>query len=315
MEIDEIELNENEVFLLKTENVSRGAFGTLGNDLILTNQAILFVKHGMLGGIKEILRFPLNEVSQPIAEEDATGVCQLVFQFGRKRERFGFPLGTRRTTRLWVMAINDRYNSERCRHNAAYYAQFSDANIVRAAEQDSFYGRNSDAEKDAVTYGADMLKGITTSYLKTGSIGKAIKKQVKESAKKQLKSNISSALLNNSEIEDLQDEFTEIGNEFREAFGFRPKETNKDRKEKALDEAFEQQIRRVELKEREIREAAMRTEREESAERERDTHVNQGNSIGISEQIDLLRKLKDLLDEGVLTQEEFDAKKAEIMKG
>jgi hypothetical protein len=35
--------------------------------------------------------------------------------------------------------------------------------------------------------------------------------------------------------------------------------------------------------------------------------------MSFDEQIETLKKLKDLLDAGILTQEEFDAKKKEIM--
>lgn len=37
------------------------------------------------------------------------------------------------------------------------------------------------------------------------------------------------------------------------------------------------------------------------------------SSMSIEEQIETLKKLKELVDMGVLTQEEFDAKKKEIM--
>ena len=299
MRTDDLELNEDEVFLLKTAGVTRGVLDGLGNELVLTDHAVIYVKRGMLGRIKEMTRYPLEEIEQPNAQEDSTGLHTIGFCFGRKWVRFGFPQGNKRTTRLWMMAINDRYSDEGYLHDADYYDQFSDENIIRAAEQDS-YSTQDDTED-----GAELLKGLAKSFIKTGSIGGAIKSQ----AKKQFRSTLSDALMTNSEMEDLQDEFTEIGNEFREAFGLRPKETNAGRREKALDYAFDQQVRRAALADRAARDEARRR-----AAREEQTYDNI-ERMSVSEQIEALRKLKDLLDEGVLTQEEFDAKKAEIMRG
>lgn len=43
------------------------------------------------------------------------------------------------------------------------------------------------------------------------------------------------------------------------------------------------------------------------------SQIDQGIKMSFDEQIETLKKLKDLLDAGILTQEEFDAKKKEIM--
>lgn len=43
------------------------------------------------------------------------------------------------------------------------------------------------------------------------------------------------------------------------------------------------------------------------------SQIDQGKKMSFDEQIETLKKLKDLLDAGILTQEEFDAKKKEIM--
>lgn len=43
------------------------------------------------------------------------------------------------------------------------------------------------------------------------------------------------------------------------------------------------------------------------------SQIGQGKKMSFDEQIETLKKLKDLLDAGILTQEEFDAKKKEIM--
>lgn len=43
------------------------------------------------------------------------------------------------------------------------------------------------------------------------------------------------------------------------------------------------------------------------------SQIDQGKKMSFDEQIETLKKLKDILDAGILTQEEFDAKKKEIM--
>ena len=90
-------------------------------------------------------------------------------------------------------------------------------------------------------------------------------------------------------VRDIQDEFTEIGNEFREAIGLKPKMTYANRKEL---EELEEKRRKKKL----VHEKALSTNEK------------------INEQLELLRKTKELLDAGILTEEEFEIKKREIMQ-
>ena len=60
---------------------------------------------------------------------------------------------------------------------------------------------------------------------------KAFQKLQNNKRKKSFLSEFKDEFLEESGIHDIQDEFTEIGNEFREGFGLKPKMTNADRKE------------------------------------------------------------------------------------
>ena len=120
-----------------------------------------------------------------------------------------------------------------------------------------------------------------------------------------------------SEIEETKDEFkdafTEIGNEFRTAFGFRPKKTRAEIREN------------IKKQEAEMKESAFHR-RIASAQAEafrRNGHLvkqpnprqdNPNSSVNIDKQIETLRKLKELLDAGILTEEEFQTKKKQILQ-
>ncbi len=91
----------------------------------------------------------------------------------------------------------------------------------------------------------------------------------------------------------------EYSNCLREEFGLNPKMTIAEKKE----------LQKLEERER-LREAEREAEREAI---KRNSAKQAKRKAEITEQMDMLAQLKDLLDMGVLIQEEFDQKKKEIM--
>lgn len=92
-----------------------------------------------------------------------------------------------------------------------------------------------------------------------------------------------------SKAQITKDEFTEMGNVFREEFGLKTKMTHAERKEL---EELEEKRRKQEIQ-----------KQKNAAFQDRVT------------QLQLLQQIKSLLDAGVLTQEEFETKKKEILNG
>ena len=151
--------------------------------------------------------------------------------------------------------------------------------------------------------GSSIAGTAAKNILKSGDfsvkgIAKGISKATKQQKKKSFLSEFKDEFLEESGIHDIQDEFTEIGNEFREGSGLKPKMTNADRKEL---EELEKKMEKKKIK-----------QEKEMIEEEKE-QTNKKSLSSVNEQLEALKKAKELLDAGVLTQEEFEKKKKELL--
>ncbi len=109
---EKFNLDSDEVIILKEESVCHGgAFAGWTDDLILTNKAITIVKKGVFGNVKNIIKYPLNDVkvyndqAQAIVSKNRGGSPQLEIYFKSGEETFLFQ--NKRTTNEWAMKINE----------------------------------------------------------------------------------------------------------------------------------------------------------------------------------------------------------------
>ena len=133
--------------------------------------------------------------------------------------------------------------------------------------------------------------------------------------KKSLFSGVMDEFLDDIGIRDIQDEFTEMGNEFREEFGLKTKMTHAERKEL---EELEEKRRKQEIQQQKNSTIQNRVNQQKAmidAKKAGPTikQAEETSKMSVKEQMDLLQQIKSLLDAGVLTQEEFDKKKQEIL--
>ena len=144
--------------------------------------------------------------------------------------------------------------------------------------------------------------------LKSGNFtAKGVLKSVNKAAKKQQRNALKDSIF--GEIDDeIQDEFTAIGNEFREAFGFKPKELNCERKEKYANQVA---VQRQAAFDQQIQQARQEIESRRMPQNTGNSGNNSNN--GVDPQIENLMKLKDLLDAGLITKKEFEQKKKAVL--
>lgn len=90
-----------------------GRFAQASNELILTNLNLVLIKKGMMiGNVKEILVFPLNQVkvynqqAQASLGKGAGGLNSLVIYFLNGQEEFTFQLGGKAKIKEWIRMIN-----------------------------------------------------------------------------------------------------------------------------------------------------------------------------------------------------------------
>lgn len=109
------ELLPNEYIILKSSRISDGGFMSSYNDeLILTNFNIVFIDHGSLGGIKDIIMTPIKSVkvyedrAQAFFANNPKTNCaqlQVYLQDGRELS-YDFYIDGRKDVVRWVNEIN-----------------------------------------------------------------------------------------------------------------------------------------------------------------------------------------------------------------
>lgn len=111
-----LKLNPDEAVVRRSEKIGYGKkkpFEIPGNrdELVLTNQSLILIKKGLLGGVKDYVRFPLSEVMIANGEAQAhvgkadfmTPTLDVYFQSGQESFRFEWESDARD----WADSINE----------------------------------------------------------------------------------------------------------------------------------------------------------------------------------------------------------------
>lgn len=314
-------LNPGEKIVYKTSCVRHGFWGAYTHALTITNQSVILEKYGLLNNFKGIERFDYSAINQAIQGEASNGEKQLELYIGGKVEDFALQSGDENELKVLIMAVNDQMGPDAEYYDFNYYQSI----VTEAKDTDRILELRAKAQDEApVTGGSGLdIAGVAVKkLLKSGDFSvKGLTKAVTKAAGKQKKKGIFSGMmdefLDDIGIRDLQDEFTEIGNEFREEFGLKTKMTHAERKE--LEELEEkrrkQEIQKQKnsvLQDRVSQQKAM-IDAKKNASAEPKQPASKSTKMSVKEQMELLQQFKSLLDSGVLTQEEFDKKKQEIL--
>ena len=182
----------------------------------------------------------------------------------------------------------------------------------------------------ALQEGLGFVGDVALNMLKSGNftakgLQKSVNKATRKQKSKQLFGGIADELLDELGVHDIQDSFTEIGNEFREEFGLKPKLTHAEIKEAKKREQQQREAEIIQQKREaysnqvnQARQAAQSKKgtKPKASSSEPDHEMKKAESekrMSVNEQLDMLKKLKELLDLGALTPEEFEEKKQEIL--
>ena len=316
-------LNKGEKIVFKTSCVRHGFLGAYTNTLTITNQSVILEKYGMFNNFKGIERYNYTDINQAIQGEASNGEKQFELYIENKIEDFALQSGDDNELKILVMAINDQMSPNAEDYDYNYYATIAkdQKDMDRILEL-----RAKAQEEDRSTLGEsglELASSVAKNVLKSGNLSvkgltKGIAKVTGKQKKKGIFSGMMDEFLDDIGIRDIQDEFTEIGNEFREEFGLKTKMTHAERKE--LEELEEkqkrQQIQRAKdlALQNKIAEQKRKIDEKKNqvAEEKEETKKS---TMTINEQMDALKKAKELLDAGILTQKEFAQKKKEIMNG
>lgn len=313
-------LNPGEKIVYKTSCVRHGFWGAYTHTLTITNQSVVLEKYGMLNNFKGIERFDYSVINQAIQGEASNGEKQLELYIGGKVEDFALQSGDENELKVLIMAVNDQMGSDAEYYDFNYYQSI----VTEAKDTDRILELRAKAQEDAPVSGGSGLEiagAAAKNLLKSGDFSaKGVTKAVTKAMGKQKKglfSGIMAEFLDDIGIRDLQDEFTEMGNEFREEFGLKTKMTHAERKEL---EELEEKRRKQEIQKQKNSAFQDRVNQQKAmvdAKKNATIGLKQSTSeptkMSVKEQMELLQQIKGLLDAGVLTQEEFDKKKLEIL--
>ncbi len=314
-------LNPGEKIVYKTSCVRHGFWGAYTHALTITNQSVILEKYGMLNNFKGIERFDYSVISQAIQSEASNGEKQLELYIGGKVEEFALQSGDENELKVLVMAVNDQMGPDAEYYDFNYYQSI----VTEAKDTDRILELRAKAQDEVPVSGSSGLEiaGVAAkNLLKSGDfsakgVTKAITKATGKQKKKGIFSGIMDEFLDDIGIKDLQDEFTEMGNEFREEFGLKTKMTHAERKEL---EELEEKRRKQEIQKQKysvfqdkVNQQKSMINAKKSTSAEPKQPDSESTKMSVKEQMELLQQIKNLLDVGVLTQEEFDKKKQEIL--
>lgn len=272
----------------------------------------------MLNNFKGIERFDYSVINQAIQGEASNGEKQLELYIGGKVEDFALQSGNENEMKILVMAINDQMGPDSDYYDFNYYQNI----VTEVKDTDRILELRAKAQEDtpvsAGVSGLEIAGAAAKNLLKSGDfsakgITKAVTKATGNHKKKSIISGMLDEFLDDIGIRDIQDEFTEIGNEFREEFGLKTKMTHAERKEL---EELEEKRRKQEVQRQKnaaFQDKVAQQKARVDAQRGKTTEVSTSTKMSVKEQMELLQKIKSLLDAGVLTQEEFEKKKQEIL--
>lgn len=316
-------LNPGERIVFKASNVRHGFWGAYTHVLTITNQSVILEKYGVLNNFKGIERFDFSIIDQAIQGKASNGEKQLELYIGGSVEDFALQSGDENEMRVLVMAINDQMGPDAEYFDFDYYQSL----FTDAKDADRFLKLKEKAqEENPVSGGAGLeIAGTAAKNLllsgdfSAKGISRAVTKATGKQKKKSLFSGMMDEFLDDLGVRDIQDEFTEMGNEFREEFGLKPKMTYAEKKELA---ALEEKQRKQEIQRQKDAAFINRTAQQKAkidALKGKQTvgavQNTENTKMSVKEQMELLQQIKNLLDAGVLTQEEFEKKKQEILNG
>ncbi len=240
---------------------------------------------------------------------------------GSNVEDFAVQSGDENELKVLVMAINDQMSPDAEYYDFNYYQNI----VTEAKDADRILELRSKAQDEMSVLGGSGVQiagAVAKNLLKSGDftaagVTKAVTKAASKQKKKSIFSSMMDGFLDDIGVRDIQDEFTEMGNEFREEFGLKPKMTYAERKEL---EELEEKRRRQEIQEqknsvfqnRVHQQKAMVDAKKKGVDNQKQSNID-SSKMSIKEQMELLQQVKSLFDAGVLTQEEFDKKKQEIL--
>lgn len=275
------ELMPDERILLKGSSVRHHFMSAYTDELVLTNKALIHVDLGLFNNHKGTTRYMFDNVSQVIIGEAFNGEKQLEVYHDGNMDDFAFQSGNDHELKVWELAINDQLSGRGDVFDAQYYSD-----LMEAVERE---GDEEQREELAKAVDASFIGGIAKSVLSSGDISA---RGVMRGVKKQAFAKAATGVMSGMGI-DIESE------------------TQGARQRTKSASTFKQKMEYAQIERRQLAEQAAARQKEPAPESAAQPQAQPAMSL--SDQAAALKSFKELLDMGVITQEEFDKKKRQIM--
>ena len=339
---DYFNLIEGERIVLERRGVAYNR-GRYDSTLFLTNMALFLVRFSFTGKHKDTLIFPYDKIRRA-AKAKSREFNELEIYTKEGTHSFIFSDGGTRDILLWAEGINRMIERSHLSIplDPVLYQEVTDEielnwdgfwNQVQNPEY-SDDGLTEDVFDAAHSESKDALGNLANNSTKT-----AVKRGTKE-----WRATVKENIKNELGFDEIQDGFTLLSNGVREVFGLQTKMTNKEKqefeeleKQRIIDEEYD---RRLEEQARLEEEASAQKSYQETSPTEekpedqlekpdvssdasldsspllakKEESTPRSNLDIVNEQIEILKKLKALVDDGVLTEEEFNQKKKQVLE-
>ena len=296
------ELNKDEKIVYKVSGVMHGFWGVYTNVLYVTNQEVILEEYGLINNFKGVKRYNYDDVKQAIIGQALNGREQLELLVGDAVETFSVQSNNEIELSVIVQAINDQMGPDADYYDLNYYRNM----LIKLRDTDKIMQVQDFAKNINDVFIAGNFKKAAKS-LKSGNIKGAAKAFVNPT--KGIIGGVMDEVLDDIGVHDIQDMFTEMGNDIREDFGLKPKMTHADRREKKELEEKLNNNRKKQVKKETFNKIV--TESKDRIEQMKEKDNKKIDSV--NEKFEALKKGKELLDAGVLTQEEFDKIKKDLL--
>lgn len=308
---------DEEKIVFKVNNVRRGSFSLSPNTLVVTNKGLIFEERGLIGNLKGSTSYDYSIIERVEDASPSDSLKQIEVYLDTHIEKFTFQTSDDDEIKILLLAINDQLSGEGSHLTLRNYKELLDK--VRENTENYKAKLNSLNDwkiigKDDPEYANEIMKNVVLS-------GKFDKKSFKKAAKKVKKENsifgkMKEDLLDSVGIRDIQDEFTEMKNEIRSEFGLDRIQTNSEKKKLSEKKLNEEKFKLLE--EKEINYHKIINERfgniaHNPNKTNSNNNISENTKMSHKEQMELLKDFKELLDSGILTEEEFNLKKKEIL--
>lgn len=288
-------LQAGEKIVFKVSEARISLLGPFANNIIVTNKGIIIEKFGTLGNFKGIERYAHRYVRQAIIEKASNGENHLTIFIDNMKKTIVLPYNNHRELKTLALAINDQISEDGKYYDAEFYQRML-VPAVKTVEYEEIKTKEKNKKNNP-----DFAKKLATGLAKDVLLGRKITS--KRIAKRIIKTNKQEDSIIHDSVSKAKDELRDfIGLPTKNADTQAPKEARKTQK-RTTKYTYEEQLQ---LERQKIKKSLKSTTSKANSQKAK-------KEASINEQIQLLKELKQLLDDGILTQEEFDNKKKEIL--